>query len=168
MELFFLVLSSLFIIFFVAYVIYTIKIGAIYVPSTDATVEDIITLANIKPGEKVVDLGSGDGRIVIALARAGADAHGYEINPFVAVISMVKVFLARQQGRAHIHIGSYFDADLSTYDVITIFVVKYIMKKTEAKVMKELKKGGRVVVESFPFESIKASKKKNSCYLYKI
>ena len=57
--------------------------GAIYYPSSDPQIATMLDLAQIKKGERAVDIGSGDGRIVRALARAGAHAHGYELNPFL-------------------------------------------------------------------------------------
>ena len=65
--------------------------GAIYYPSEKKNVEVIVKFLNIKPGEKIADLGSGDGRIIIALARAGAEAHGYEVNPFLVRQSRKKI-----------------------------------------------------------------------------
>lgn len=56
--------------------------GAIYYPSSNKQIATIIKFANIQKGEKAVDIGSGDGRVVFALAQASAEAHGYEINPF--------------------------------------------------------------------------------------
>ena len=57
--------------------------GAIYFPNTPANVEVAMTLAGIGPGVHVVDLGSGDGRLLVACAERGAAAEGYEINPFL-------------------------------------------------------------------------------------
>jgi Xaa-Pro aminopeptidase len=61
--------------------------GAPFVLTGSRTVKTMTALANIQPGEKAADLGSGDGRILIAIARAGAEAHGYEINPFLVLWS---------------------------------------------------------------------------------
>ena len=61
--------------------------GAIYDPSNNESVKKMVELAQIKPGEKSVDLGSGDGRVVIEFAKKGIQAHGYEINPLLVMIS---------------------------------------------------------------------------------
>ncbi|TSA46497.1 SAM-dependent methyltransferase, partial [bacterium] len=68
-------------------VLYYFTQGALFVPTHRDKVKKIIELAHVQPGEKAVDLGSGDGRILIALAQAGADAHGFEINPLLIIWS---------------------------------------------------------------------------------
>ena len=64
-----------------------------YVATKKDKIETIIKLARIKPKETVVDLGSGDGRLIFAAARAGAHAIGYEINPFLVVLTRIKAHL---------------------------------------------------------------------------
>ena len=61
--------------------------GAINVPTTDEKVEQIIKILDLKGKNKAVDLGSGDGRLIIALAKSGVEAHGYEINPFLVSLA---------------------------------------------------------------------------------
>lgn len=151
----------------IIFVTITLIIGAVYVPTQEKVVREMIRLADVKKGEKAVDLGSGDGRIVIELAKKGAQAHGYEINPFLVVWSKFNVWRYGLEDTAFIHWKSFFDVDLSSYDVITIFIVKYMMSKVEKKVMTDAKKGARVVVESFPFKKWKASEKGTYSYIYK-
>jgi ribosomal protein L11 methylase PrmA len=79
-----LVAVSLYLFFFV---FFPIARGAIYDPSSRIEAEAMARLAEVRPGEKAADLGSGDGRVVCALARGGAEAHGYEINPVLVLIS---------------------------------------------------------------------------------
>ena len=57
--------------------------GAFFAKTDDVSLQNMIKLAKIKPGDIAVDLGSGDGKIVIAMAKAGAIAYGFEINPFL-------------------------------------------------------------------------------------
>ena len=87
-SLLFVVLSALFLVVLVFHMLFNFIIpilfyGAIFARSKDEIVEKMILLADVKPGQKAIDFGSGDGRLVIAMARAGAEAHGYEINPFL-------------------------------------------------------------------------------------
>jgi hypothetical protein len=104
---------------------------------------------------------------LIALAKKGVEAHGYEINPLLVLWSYILIWRAGVWGKAHPHFGSFFSADISSYDVITIFVVPYIMRRVEKKVMHEAKDGARIIVESFPFPTVKPLKKTKSVYLYK-
>ena len=70
--------------------------GPFYVPTRRKYVPRIIAMLDLKAGDKVVDLGSGDGRLVIALAEAGAEAHGFEHNPLLVMRSKKSI---KKRGR---------------------------------------------------------------------
>jgi len=74
-----------------------------YVATKRDKIETIIKLAQIKPKETVVDLGSGDGRLIFAAARAGAHAIGYEINPFLILLTQIKAILFHPRGESLRH-----------------------------------------------------------------
>lgn len=163
---------SIFILFFLLIIlfslIWTTIIGGVPYVSTDKTrVKQIIKLANIKKGEKAVDLGSGDGRIVIALAQGGAEAHGFELNLFYVLLSRYKIDKAGLRGKAFIHWKNFFTADLSPYDVITSYGVSYIMNKLEKKLKKEVKSTARVITTSYSFKTWKYSRRVEYVFLYK-
>jgi len=141
--------------------------GAVYLPSDKEKVKTIIRLAEIKPGEKVVDLGSGDGVLVIALAKAGAEAHGYEINPLLVLIARKNISKARIGNKAFIHWKSFWNEDLSGFDVVVIYGINYIMGRLEKKLRGELKKDARVVSNAFNFPGWPQIKKEEGVYLYK-
>jgi hypothetical protein len=124
--------------------------GAPFVPTKREAVHRLINFANLKPGERLADLGSGDGRIVIAAARAGAEAHGFEINPLLVLASRRKIKKAGLDGRAFIHWKNFWREDLSGYDVITIYGLGSIMKGLEKKLNLELAPAGRVLSYIFP------------------
>lgn len=125
--------------------------GAVYFPTSETSVQTMLRLANIKRGEKVVDLGSGDGRILLAFARAGGEAHGYEINPILVWRSRRAIREAGLEGKTFVHWKSFWRADLSPFDVVIVYGIPYIMKKLEGKLGKELKTGARVLSNVYPF-----------------
>lgn len=129
--------------------------GAVYFPTKPANVEAIVRLAEIKSGEKAVDLGSGDGRIVIALARAGAEAHGYEINPLLVWRSRTAIRRAGLDGRAFVHWRSFWGVNLSDFSLVTAYGIPYIMRSLERKLRRELRSGARVISNIYPFPSWK-------------
>ena len=141
--------------------------GAPYEPTADKKLKKIMKLAKIKKGEKAVDLGSGDGRIVIALAKEGAEAHGYEINPFLVLISRHKIRKAKLQDKAKIHWKSFWKVDLNQFDVIVMFQFKTIMKRLERKFQKEIRKKSRIVSYYWKLPSWKFIKRIENIYLYK-
>ena len=126
-------------------------LGAPFVPTSRKTLDTMIAIAQIKPGECAVDVGSGDGRIVIALAKAGAKAHGYEINPFLILQSRVAIRRLGLLRSARVHWRSFNAIDFSKFNVVTIYGLPEIMKKLEKRMQSELPKGSRVVSHAFQF-----------------
>ena len=141
--------------------------GAIFVASRNEAVEKIIAIAKIKPGMKAADLGSGDGRIVIALAKAGAEAHGYEINPLLVWLSRLKIRKEKLENKAFIHWKSFWRCDFTCFDVVTIYGINYIMKNLEKKLQRELQSGAKVISNAFTFPNWIPTHKEDRIYLYK-
>ncbi len=131
--------------------IYTIRSGSPSVPTKPSAVRHLVALAEVKAGERAIDLGSGDGRLVVAFAKAGAEAHGYEINPVLVWWSRAWIRLAGLKGRAFVHQGSFWKVDLGAYDIIAIFGMPQIMRRMEKLAKKELKPGARIVSNIFLF-----------------
>lgn len=127
----------------------------------------MITLAKIKPGEKAADLGSGDGRIVIALAKAGAIVHGYELDKTLIAKSQQLITEQNLQEQAKILNLDFWQEDLSQYDIICVYPMPDIMKYLEKKLQTELRAGSRVLLNFYPFPNWKEMAKKDNIYLYK-
>ncbi|MBI2022819.1 50S ribosomal protein L11 methyltransferase [Candidatus Daviesbacteria bacterium] len=147
--------------------VYSTIRGGPYAPLGKKRVKDMINLLKIKKGEKAVDLGSGDGRVVIALAKAGAEAYGYEINPLLVWISRRNIKKTGLERKAFINWQDLWKVDLSKFDIVTLYVIPTIMGSLEKKLKKELKKGARVTSNHFKFPKWKVSQTKNDSYLYK-
>lgn len=140
--------------------------GAFYVPTKRKYIPRIMALLGPRPGEKVVDLGSGDGRLLIALAEAGAEAHGFEHNPLLAMRSR-QLFRKRGCGnKAVVHCENFWNADLSSFDGVVIYGIPYIMGRLEKKLRAELRPGARVVSHAFQFPNWELSLKEKGVYLY--
>lgn len=162
-----LIISTFWVIIGFMFYIIPLFFGAPYEGTGRKKVEDIIELAKVKKGDKVVDLGSGDGRIVMAFAKKGIEAHGYEINPLLVLASRYKIKKLKLNN-AFIHWKSFWKSDLGNYDVIVLFQYKTIMKKLKNKLEKELDKYSRIVSYHWKFKDWKISKEKGDVYLYKI
>ncbi len=146
----------------------SLRRGAFFVPTNKAAVSSMIEGLRVEPGDRAVDLGSGDGRIVIALAGTGAEAHGYEHNPILVWWSRHKIRKAGLSGRAFIHCSNFWNNDFSGFTVVTVFGISYIMAALEAKLKKEAKPGTRIASYTFPFPTLKPLVRKNGVYFYKI
>ena len=139
-----------------------------FVPTTHETVTRMIGLCEIRNGQKAADLGSGDGRVVIALARAGAEAHGYEINPLLVLWSRFRVRRAGLNDQATIHWKSFWRHDFSSFEVVTVFGTLKVMAPLEQKLRAELKPGARVVSNLFQLPTWPPLRSESSVYVYEI
>ena len=152
---------------FFATTAYSVFFGAPFVPTDRDRVDEMLRLTGLKPGEKLYDLGSGDGRIVIAAAKAGAQAEGWEISPYLWLYSTWQI---RRQGlgdRARIHLGSYWEEKFDDADVVTLFLINLQMGRMQRKLQAELRPGGRVVSYAFKFPNWQYESKDRGLYLYR-
>jgi len=118
-----------------------------FVASDMTNVERMVKLARLRPGEVVVDLGSGDGRIVFTSLRANPRVTGWGVDLDAALVDKSNA-AARAQGfgnRAQFFHRNAFDADLSTVDVITMWLWTEVQQMLRAKILAEARPGTRVV-----------------------
>jgi precorrin-6B methylase 2 len=121
----------------------------VWVPTPPELVDVMLNkLAKVTPDDYVIDLGSGDGRLVIAAAKLGAQAVGIEYNPDMVALSKRN---ARQEGvsdKADFFQADLFECDLSKATVITMFLLPEINLKLRPRLL-ELKPGTRIVSNTF-------------------
>jgi cyclopropane fatty-acyl-phospholipid synthase-like methyltransferase len=145
---------------------YSLIKGAPYAPVSQERIKVMVKLLNLKKGQKMADLGSGDGRIMIAFARLGIEAHGYEINPILVLIANWYIRKYRLQNKAFIHWTDFWKSDLSRYDGITLFGITHMMPSLEKKLKSNLKPKAKVVSNHFQFPNWKASQTLSDVRLY--
>jgi cyclopropane fatty-acyl-phospholipid synthase-like methyltransferase len=120
-----------------------------FVPSPQEVVEKMIELASVKPGDLVYDLGSGDGRIVIAAAKTGAQAIGFEIDGDLIKESRANIQKAGVQARAEIRDQDLLTVDFSAATVVTMYLLPDVNLQLRPKLLAQLKPGARVVSHAF-------------------
>ena len=123
----------------------------IWMPTPDALVERMLTMAQVTPRDVVYDLGSGDGRLVIAAAKRGAQAYGVEYNPDLVAFSENR---ARAQGmaqKAHFVHGDIFETDFSKATVVTLYLLSTLNMRLRPHLLK-MRPGTRVVSHAFTME----------------
>jgi hypothetical protein len=120
----------------------------VWVPTPDTLVEKMLDMAKVTPADYVIDLGSGDGRTVIAAARRGARALGVEFNPSLVELSERTAHKAGVASRASFVKADLFETDLSKATVITLFLLTDINLKLRPKLL-GLKPGTRIVSNTF-------------------
>jgi precorrin-6B methylase 2 len=127
----------------------------VWVPTSEALVQKMLDLAKVTAQDYVVDLGSGDGRTVIAAARRGARAHGIEYNPDMVELSKENAEKAGVAGKATFAKADLFETDFSKATVITMFLLPSINMKLRPTLL-ELKPGTRIVSNTFTMEDWEA------------
>jgi protein-L-isoaspartate O-methyltransferase len=121
-----------------------------YYPTPETIVEKMLALGGAKKGEKVFDLGSGDGRIVIMAAdKFGAHAVGVEFDKDLYVQSSEKIRRLGLAERARIIHGDLLQQDYTSADLITVYLLPVSNSKLRPVLEKQLKKGARVVAHDF-------------------
>lgn len=120
----------------------------IWVPTPDELVNKMLEIAEVTSKDIVIDLGSGDGRTVIAAAKLGAKAIGIEFNPDMVALSIKKAVEAGVKDKATFLQTDLFEYDLSKATVITMFLLPDINLRLRPKLL-NLKPGTRVVSNTF-------------------
>jgi protein-L-isoaspartate O-methyltransferase len=130
-----------------------------YYPTPQTVVEQMLRLGGLKPGEKMYDLGSGDGRIVIMAAQKfRADATGVEIDEDLCKQSRARIKKLNLESHAHIVEGDLLKQDYSPADLLTVYLLPVSNDKVRPILEKQLKKGARIVAHDFEFSGWKPDK----------
>jgi hypothetical protein len=148
------------------FIVWFLLNGAPYVPSKMAAVKRMARCANAGPGTRCADIGSGDGRIVIEMARVGAEAHGYESNPLLVWWSRRQIARAGLADRAFIHRENFWHSDFSSFNAVTLFGITHIMKRLGRKLQQELKPGALIVSNAFEFPGLQCVTQDDGIYVY--
>ncbi len=158
----------LFVVLLFLFTVFDLFLELPYVGAKKGMVQTIIKLAQIKKGETVVDLGSGDGRLLIAAAKKGAKAIGYEINPFLIAISLIHTKLEGLGNQIWVQRESLWKADLAVADIIFVYAKKKTMPKFEDFIWQNAKSRTRVIANTNPFPNARPQKVINKIFFYKI
>ena len=143
--------------------------GPVFVSSADDKLKTMLALPKLTKRSKVIDLGSGDGKVLIALAKQfGLKGTGVEINGILVRRSRKKITEAGLNKQLTIFKQSFWDTDLSKYDVVFFYGTSYVMRKLEEKVKRELKRGSQFVSNYFQFPTLKPTKTVNGVRLYRL
>ncbi len=126
--------------------------AAPWVPTFKSDTKRFLRLADIKPGQKVYDLGCGDGRLVVAAAKAGGQAVGFEISLLPYLAAKWRIWRSPFRKQCQIKLKDFWKADLNEADVVYFFLMPKVFTKMKAKLEKELKPGAKVVIYTWPME----------------
>ena len=121
-----------------------------FVPTPQDVVERMLALAQVKKGDVVYDLGSGDGRIVITAAKKyGVKAVGFEIDPDLLRQSRESIRKEGLEKLAEIREHDILTVDLSAATVVTLYLLPEVSLRLRPNVLRQLKPGSRLVSHDF-------------------
>jgi precorrin-6B methylase 2 len=140
--------------------------GIPFVRSGDDIVISMIDIANIQKGEKIIDIGCGDGTIMIEIAKRGYAVEGIELNPILVSKCRENIRRNKVEALTGVRVADFWKTDLSQYDVVFIYGISYIMARLERKLLRELKPGARVVSNFFEFPNWPLDKIKGKAKVY--
>ncbi|HSX02112.1 MAG TPA: hypothetical protein VLI05_02225 [Candidatus Saccharimonadia bacterium] len=142
-----------------------VTVGAPYVPILQRDYEPLLDLADLAPGQTIVDLGSGDGRFLRAAAKRGLHAIGYEINPVLFLISLFVTW--RYRHLVTVRLADFWRQPLPTADAVYVFLLDRFMRDLEILLRREITRPTKVVSFVFPLPHQPLVSRNRNTYLYR-
>jgi len=125
------------------------KLDVIYVPTPQEVVDRMLEMADVKPGDFMIDFGCGDGRMVVSAAKRGARGYGVDINPVRIREANENAKKAGVTDKVEFKIANLFEEDLSKADVMAMYLLTDINLRLRPKILDTMKPGTRIVSHAF-------------------
>jgi SAM-dependent methyltransferase len=138
--------------------------GAPYLPTLTPQVTTALKLVDLKPGQTLLELGCGDGKVLIAAAKANLQVVGYELNPVMAFIAWLRTRRYRRQ--VTVVWANVWTAKWPPADGIFVFLLPKFMKKLDTKVMQTYDKPVKLVSFAFKIPNRQPVQVKDGVFLY--
>jgi cyclopropane fatty-acyl-phospholipid synthase-like methyltransferase len=142
--------------------------GPPFVHTSDKRTKTIIKIAKDLRPNHIIDLGCGDGKLVISLALAGYRVDGIEIQPWLVWRARRNVKRLGLENSVKIYFGSFWKLDVSKYDAVVLFGAKHIMARLERKLKEELPAKSYIISNAFIFPSLKLATQEGKIRVYKV
>ncbi len=143
---------------------FVVFFGAPYLPTLGRQVEEALDLLDLQPGQTLLELGSGDGKMLRAAAKRGITCVGYELNPILVLIS--KVVTWRYRKLVTVKTANFWSVQWPPADGIYVFLLQKYMSKLDTKCAQQAKEHGLLKLVSFAFTIPGVRIKKTSKGLY--
>jgi SAM-dependent methyltransferase len=144
--------------------VFVLLFGAPFLPTLNPQVDAALDLLDLKSGETILELGCGDGRVLIAAAKRGLYAVGYELNPIMALVSWLRTRKYRRQIK--IICGNFWYAEWPEAQGIFGFILSRYMSKLHKKVMQYNYRPLRIASFAFRITEKEPTKIDRGIYLY--
>ena len=162
----FLAAAVVFLLFLIHTLIIAAYRGSPYAPTKASRMAAVFAFAQSHPGDLLVDLGSGNGGVLIEAARRGIRARGVEINPFWVWYSRLRI---RWHGLSHLAAvvrGDMFVHPIPDADIIFLFLVPGAMARLSGRLRHEAKQGTRIIANRFALPGWTPHKEQDMMLLY--
>lgn len=139
--------------------------GAPYLPTLKTQQSQALDLLDLQPGQTLLELGSGDGRMLRAAAKQGLTAVGYELNPILFIISWL--LCLKYGNKVRIHLSNFWVGDWPSTDGIYVFLLDKYMKKLDKKIIQQYDgRNIKLVSYTFTVPGKKPTKTRDALHLY--
>lgn len=140
--------------------------GAPYLPTLSNNVETALDLLDLKKGQTMLELGCGDGRMLVAAARREIHSVGYELNPVLYLYARIRTL--RYKNYVSVKFGNYWTKKWPKADGMYVFLLERYMNKLDNKIVQYAnKKSFKLVSFAFKIEGKKPAKESSGMFLYK-
>ena len=139
-------------------------VGAPYLPTLTPQVTTALELADLRTGQTLIELGCGDGKVLLAAAKQGLNVIGYELNPILAAFCWLRTRRYRSQVR--VVCADFWRVEWPPCDAIFTFLLPKYMTKLDTKIIQYNHKPVKLVSFAFPIVSKKPFDQKDGVYLY--
>jgi len=143
---------------------FVILFGAPYLPTLSSQKKTALDLLDLRPGQTLLELGSGDGRMLKYAAERGIKAIGYELNPLLVIYSKFATF--KYKHLVTIKLANFWTISLPECDGIYVFLLDRYMRKLHNKITQENASSVKLVSYAFKIPNCKPITEKNGLYLY--
>jgi len=153
----------IFILLFISFGV-IVFVGAPYVPSRKVDTSNLFKELNLRKGTTVVDLGCGDGKVLLEASKNNLKSIGYELNPILFLIAKLRL---KNYSNSKVIWGNYWSADISKAGLVFVFSAAPFMQRLYEKFKTQLSPGTLVASYGFSFEGVKIYKKIKPINVYK-
>lgn len=159
-------ITILFVVYFI-YWFWALITSAPYYPSNRKAIKTILEELQNYQIQNIIELGSGDGRIAVALAKAGYKVTAVEMNPLLTVITHIKKLIWRLD-ELEIKQSDLFKEEFSQYDAVVMYLYPHLMAKLDPVLFSQMKKDSIIISNTFQFKNRKPIKQlDNKIYVYR-